>query len=55
MLTNIGGAGLMQFVSRPVHGAFADPQEAYRAIFLFFAAIVALGLAAYLFARDRAD
>jgi nitrate/nitrite transporter NarK len=51
----IGGAGVMQFASRPIHGAFADPAQAYRALFLFFAAIVALGLVAYLFARDRAD
>ncbi len=51
----IGGAGLMQFASRPVHGAFAEPEAAFRALFLFFAAIVALGLLAYLPARDRAD
>jgi hypothetical protein len=51
----IGGAGLMQFASRPIHGAFADPVQAYRALFLFFAAVVALGLCAYLLARDRAD
>ena len=51
----IGGAGLMQFASRPIHGAFAEPLQAYRALFLFFAAVVALGLLAYLFARDRAD
>ncbi|WP_037279264.1 MFS transporter [Rubellimicrobium mesophilum] len=51
----IGGAGLMQFASRPIHGAFADPTQAYRALFLFFAAVVALGLLAYLLARDRAD
>lgn len=51
----IGGAGLMQFASRPVHGAFADPTAAYRALFLFFALIVALGLLAYLLARDSTD
>jgi predicted MFS family arabinose efflux permease len=51
----IGGAGLMQFASRPIHGAFEDPLAAYRALFLFFAAIVALGLLAYLPARDSTD
>ncbi|MBP1807570.1 MFS transporter [Rubellimicrobium aerolatum] len=50
----IGGAGLMQFASRPIHGGAATP-DAYRALFLFFAAIVALGLGAYLFARDSTD
>lgn len=50
----IGGAGLMQFASRPVHGGGTTP-EAYRHLFLFFAAIVALGLLVYLLARDRAD
>ncbi len=51
----IGGAGLMQFASRPIHGAFEDPLAAYRALFLFFAAVVAGGLLAYLFARDSKD
>ncbi len=49
----IGGAGLMQFASRPIHGTFEDPLAAYRALFLFFAAVVAGGLLAYLFARER--
>lgn len=51
----IGGAGLMQVASRPVHGAFADPAAAYRALFLFFALVVALGLAAYWPSRDSRD
>ncbi len=51
----IGGAGLLQLASRPIHGAFTDPVSAYRALFLFFAATVAAGLVAYLFARDCAD
>jgi hypothetical protein len=51
----IGGAGLLQFASRPIHGGIEDPAGAYRALFLFFAAIVALGLLAYLFSRDTAD
>jgi MFS family permease len=52
----IGGAGIMQFASRPIHGAYAaDPEAAFRALFLFFAAVVALGLLAYLFSRDTTD
>jgi predicted MFS family arabinose efflux permease len=51
----IGGAGLMQFASRPIHGAYETPEAAFRALFLFFALIVALGLTAYLWSRDRAD
>ncbi|TNC51470.1 MFS transporter [Rubellimicrobium rubrum] len=51
----IGGAGLMQFASRPIHAGASDPEAAFRALFLFFAAIVALGLLAYLFARDSRD
>ena len=50
----IGGAGLLQFASRPIHGGGTDP-DSYRALFLFFAAIVALGLFAYLFSRDSTD
>ena len=51
----IGGAGIMQFASRPIHASAATPEAAFRALFLFFALIVALGLLAYLFSRDRAD
>jgi MFS family permease len=51
----IGGAGLMQFASRPIHVGAADPESAFRALFLFFAAVVALGLVAYFFARDSKD
>ncbi len=51
----IGGAGLMQFASRPIHVGAVDPESAFRALFLFFAAVVALGLVAYFFARDSKD
>jgi MFS family permease len=51
----IGGAGLMQLASRPVHAGAADPEGAFRALFLFFAAVVAGGLLLYLPSRDRAD
>lgn len=49
----IGGAGLMQFASRPVYAGAADPEGAFRALFLLFAGIVAGGLLLYLPARDR--
>ena len=54
-LFGIGGAGLMQFASRSIHVGAADPETAFRGLFLFFAAIVALGLLVYLFARDSED
>jgi predicted MFS family arabinose efflux permease len=58
-LFGIGGVALMQFgtgplwrfadeMMKPVHGA-------YSVLFLFFAVLLALGLVAYLFARDRTD
>jgi MFS family permease len=51
----IGGAGLLQVLSRPVHGMGATPEDAYRGLFLFLALVVAGGLVAYLLARDRTD
>lgn len=54
-LFGIGGAGLLQVLSRPVHAWGADPAAAYRGLFAFFALVVAGGLGAYLFARDRTD
>lgn len=57
-LFGIGAAGLMQLATGAIHSAFADPgapQTAYAALFLFYIAVTALGLAAYLFAQDRTD
>jgi len=52
----IGGAGLMQFASRPVYrhlGAGGDPAETFRYLFLFFLVPLLAGLAIYLFSRDN--
>lgn len=51
----IGGAGLLQFASRPVYRAAentAVPGATFSAIFLFFLLPLIAGLAAYLFSRD---
>jgi predicted MFS family arabinose efflux permease len=53
---SIGGAGLLQFASRPVYKALegAGPPEAtFRLLFLFFLAPLVLGLGVYLFSRDN--
>lgn len=56
-LIGIGGTGAMQVVTGGIHAAFADAPaaSAYGAIFLFFAAFVAVSLALYLFSADRVD
>lgn len=51
----IGGAGILQMLSRSVHATGSTPEAAYRALFLFLSATVAGGLLAYLAARDRLD
>jgi len=51
----IGGAGLMQFVSRPVYRAAenpAAPAATFTVLFLFFLVPVLFGLLIYLFSRD---
>lgn len=52
---SIGGAGLMQFASRPVYQALAGgPAETtFATLFLFFLAPLLVGLAIYLFSRDN--
>ncbi|MGQ0610104.1 MAG: MFS transporter [Paracoccaceae bacterium] len=56
-LFGIGGAGLMQIATGRLHTAVAPvpPEAPYAALFAFYAAIVVLGLAAYLFSQDRRD
>jgi nitrate/nitrite transporter NarK len=58
-LFGIGGAGIMQFATRPVFAAAdmgpANPAHGYAIVFAFFAITLAIGLAAYLFAQDRTD
>ncbi len=57
-LFGIGGVGVMQFASGRVHERFSGGPEVaapYVAIFTFFAVTLALGVAIYLFSRDRMD
>ena len=51
---SIGGAGLMQFGSRPVYGAASvgTPEQTFQTLFLFFLVPLIAGLAIYLFSRD---
>jgi len=54
-LFGIGGAGLMQFGSGPLHAAVAEragAQAAYSALFAFFGFAILAGLVIYLFSRD---
>ncbi len=54
----IGGAGLLQFASRPVYeaaGSGGMPEETFRWLFLFFLVPLVAGIAVYLFSKDRMD
>lgn len=57
-LFSIGGVGVAQAVSGPVERnavVAGSPSASYGVLFGFFAALLAVGLAAYLFAPDRTD
>ena len=58
-LFGIGGVGLLQVVTGRLHGLAAATGDSvafpYQAVFGFFAVLLALGLAVYLFSRDRLD
>jgi predicted MFS family arabinose efflux permease len=57
-LFGMGGAGVMQFASGPVYANLAEgsgPAEAFGPLFALFALVILIGMAAYLFARDRTD
>ncbi|WP_458791517.1 MFS transporter [Yoonia sp. MH D7] len=56
-LFGVGGAGVMQFASGPIYAnAKTDvPSDAYVVLFGVFAAMVAVGLLAYLWSEDRTD
>lgn len=58
-LISIGGVGLMQVATGPLYRAVADPAapagQPYAVLFGFFAALILIGLLAYLFSRDRLD
>ena len=54
-LFGIGAAGLLQIVTGRLHAALADPAQAaapYAGLFGFYAVLVVLGLAIYLWSRD---
>ncbi len=54
-LFGIGGVGIMQFASGRLHSSLAEAGAVlpYQALFAFFAAILALGCAIYLFSKDN--
>lgn len=60
-LFGIGAAGLMQFVTGRLHSALTlnadvvNSAAPYMALFAFYAALVTLGMVAYLFSQDRTD
>ncbi|SEW39243.1 Predicted arabinose efflux permease, MFS family [Cognatiyoonia koreensis] len=58
-LFSIGGVGLAQFATGPIHTYgvtnWKQAHDPYVLIFIFFASVMALGLVAYLFSRDRTD
>lgn len=52
---SIGGAGILQFASRPIYRAASeagDPAHTFSTLFLFFLAPLLAGLGLYLFSRD---
>ena len=52
----IGGVGVFQLASGPIHTAAGpDPQAAHAALFGFFALITLIGCSIYAFSRDRTD
>lgn len=58
-LFGIGGAGIAQFVTGPIHSYgvenFKQSYDPYTLIFGFFAILTTLGLIAYVFSKDRTD
>lgn len=63
-LFGIGGAGILQIITGRLHTALppsesvmnsAPPTTPYAALFVFYAALTAAGLAIYLLSRDRRD
>ena len=58
-LFSIGGVGVFQVATGQLHRAVSAkggaPQAPYEALFVLFLAAMAVGLALYLFSRDRVD
>ncbi|MFO6466172.1 MFS transporter [Jannaschia sp. KMU-145] len=54
-LFGIGGVGLMQFATGPIHAAAGGGLDGYRALFGVFALALLAGCAVYLLAPDKTD
>ncbi len=56
-LCSIGGAGVLQMLSGPIHARAPDmpPEAAYQALFGFFALVLLAGCLVYMASRDRTD
>jgi MFS family permease len=54
---SIGGVGVAQFIARPLHASYqgADILTPYSAVFVFFIALLVVGLVLYFFSRDNTD
>ncbi|QGX97153.1 MFS transporter [Roseovarius faecimaris] len=52
-LFSIGGAGVVQYASGPLHVAAGGGAAGYTMVFGFFAALLALGMVIYLFSSDK--
>jgi len=55
-LFGIGGVGIMQFGSGPLHAAVSaqsGSQAAYATLFAFFGLAIVFGVVIYLFSRDK--
>lgn len=54
---SIGGVGLAQFAARPLHTAYqgGDSLAPYSAVFLFFIALLVIGLILYFFSQDNTE
>ena len=54
-LFGIGGTGVMQYATGPIHRAGTTPEQSFTLLFACFATLLAAGLLVYLMARDRTD
>ncbi len=56
-LFGVGGVGVLQFVSGPLHSSYAaqDPTTGYAVLFAFFGGLLIFGLVIYLFSRDSIE
>jgi nitrate/nitrite transporter NarK len=56
-LFGIGGAGIMQFVTGPIHSHYAvsSATTGYSVLFAFFGVLLLIGAVIYLFSQDSMD